>query len=916
MLPTREGKRIGASILKICPYFLILVAFALRLYRIDYQSIWRDEGVSLHLAASSIPSILADRASDVHPPLYFILLHFWTRLAGSSELSARFCSLIFGVLLVPSLYFVTRKMFGTRTALITTAIAAFSPLYIVYSQEVRMYSMLPLLYLFVIYKLYQLAQGKGLTRRGWIELAAAEGLCLYLHYFSVFAVAYANLFLAALWLKHRRVNLRRWLASHVVAALSCVPWAWMVLECWMIKGPPKSYFGDFAPQRGINPFEVASLVWHFSNGGYDLRSHRLFASLSSLLAAAIIVALPFALRADDRRRQTLITLCHWIGPLSMAFALWWWKPRVSPRYVIMFTVPFFVLLGRAIVVSIETRGPAKLTGMFLALTLVATFALGLGIAYFDPDYSKDNVRGMVGYLKPLSGADDVIVVHPMDYSVEYYYTGDTPIAMIDPDEAQEMASLEEALRGKRRVSLAWPFGTLAGRHNLLPFLLELNGRLADRERFRGYSLRIYELERAISLPEVQPISADFGDVRLTGAFYQSEVEADNAICLALRWRLARSTERAYKAVVILWDEAGRRLSGADVLLLNRWSHSTERWAPGEEAVNYYIVPVPIGTPPLPYRITVGVYDAETLEGLNLLDEAGNPAGKDFFLGKVKLTKARDFESDPYGTREGLHLEMLDEPQVADGLALDGFAVSETRPTRMVSVMLRWRALRSGLPRYVPRLRLRHGDAIWAEVGSALLEERFPTTEWAQGEVVFEQRDLVCPPDGGWAVLEVEIDGKVVPLTEMELERAELLFEVPPMQHKVGVRFSDFAELIGYDLDRTEVTPREGVRLTLYWRAINREPLDTSYTVFTHILNEEGRLIAQHDGIPADGKRPTTGWVEGEIIVDVHEMEFSDLIYVGKGTIEVGLYDAMTMERVLTSEGSDHLLLPSEIVIKP
>lgn len=756
-----------------------------------------------------------------------------------------------------------------------------------------------------------------MTWRHWIELAAVEVLCLYLHYFSVLVVAYVNLFLVALWLKgHASINLRRWLSSQVLVALSCAPWAWMVVEYWMTKGPPKSYFGGFAPQSGINPFEVASTVWHFSNGGYNLMGHRLFVSLSSLLAVATVAALPFALRTDDRRRQTLIVLCHWVAPLSMLFAVWWWKPKVSPRYVTMFSVPFFVFLGRAIVVLIETKGLAKLTGIFLALTLVATFALGLGITYFDPDYAKDNVRGMVEYLEPLSNANDVIIVHPLDYSVEYYYTGDAPIAMIDPDEMTGLASLEEALQGKRRAFLVWPFGTLAGRRGVLPFLLELSGRLVDRERFKGYSLRIYELERAMSFPEIQSMSADFGDVRLTGAFYQSEVEADNAICLALRWQLAQATTRIHKSVVILWDEAGRRLSGADVLLLNRWSHSTDRWAPGEEAVNYYVVPVPIGTPPLAHRITVGVYDAANLKGLDLLDTVGNPAGKDFLLGKVELTKGRDLERDPYGTREGLHLETLDEPQVADGLALEGFAINEVQPARIVNVMLRWRALRGGLPRYVPRLRLRHGDAIWAEVESSLFEERYPTTEWAQGEVVFEQRDLAYPPKAGQAVLGIEVNGKIIRLAEIELGKAELLFEVPPMQHEVGIRFGDFAELLGYDLDQTEVTLGEGVRLTLYWRAINRETLDTSYTVFTHILNQEGRLIAQHDGMPADGKRPTTGWVEGEVIVDAHEMEFSDLTYAGKGIIEVGLYDAMTMERVLTSKGSDHLILPSEIAIKP
>jgi hypothetical protein len=111
-----------AAAVKALLYLLVLIAFALRLYRLDYQSIWRDEGVSLHLAASSISAILANRAGDVHPAL--------------------------------------------------------------------------------------------------------EVLCLHLHYFSIFAMAYANLFLAMLWLKgHRAINLRRWFPSQVLVALACAPWA-------------------------------------------------------------------------------------------------------------------------------------------------------------------------------------------------------------------------------------------------------------------------------------------------------------------------------------------------------------------------------------------------------------------------------------------------------------------------------------------------------------------------------------------------------------------------------------------------------------------------------------------------------------------------------------------------------------------
>ena len=103
--------------------------------------------------------------------------------------------------------------------------------------------------------------------------------------------------------------------------------------------------------------------------------------------------------------------------------------------------------------------------------------------------------------------DDVLIVHPLDYSIDYYYTGDASIAMIDTyNDAQGMASLEEAVRGKSRAFLAWPFGTLTGIRGLVPFFLELNGRLVNSDLFRGYSLRVYELEPSISSPEIQPIS--------------------------------------------------------------------------------------------------------------------------------------------------------------------------------------------------------------------------------------------------------------------------------------------------------------------------------------------------------------------------------------------------------------------------
>jgi len=552
----------SVAVARVLPYLLVLVAFALRIYRIDYQSIWRDEGASFYLAKLSIPSIVTSLPYD-WPPFYFILLHFWTRLTGFSELSGRFFSLIFGVLLVPSVYFVTRKVFGMRTALAATAITAFSPLYVVYSQEIRTYSMLPLLYLFIINKLYQLAGRKELAWREWIELATAEVLGMYLHYFSVFAVAYVNLFLAVLWLRNRgAIKLHRWLSSQVLVALSYAPWAWKIIETQTIEGLPIIV--------GAIKFDLVSLTWHFFIGGHDLRGHYLFAPLSSMLAIAFFIALLLTFRIDNRRHETMVTFCHWIVPMCITFIAWWWIPLIHPRYILMFTVPLFILMSRIIVVLIEARrGLTTLMSALVATVLMATFVLGLDIAYFDSGYFKDGAREVAEYLQHHCTADDIIIVYAWDYAIPYYYTGNAPIVMMD---IRDPSLLEEVVQGKNRVFHAYP--PITWRDSVLSsFLLEVEGKFVGGERFKDYNLKIYELGQNISL-KVQPSSANFGDLRLTGASYQSEAEADDAICLALSWQLNRATKRNYNAVVILWDEVGRRLSSADVPLLNKRSLST------------------------------------------------------------------------------------------------------------------------------------------------------------------------------------------------------------------------------------------------------------------------------------------------------------------------------------------------------
>jgi hypothetical protein len=126
------------------------------------------------------------------------------------------------------------------------------------------------------------------------------------------------------------------------------------------------------------------------------------------------------------------------------------------------------------------------------------------------------------------------------------------------------------------------------------------------------------------------------------------------------------------------------------------------------------------------------------------------------------------------------------------------------------------------------------------------------------------------------------------------------------------------EFLGYDLERTGFSPDEVVPLTLYWRALGQ--MDTSYTVFTHLIDEDNRIWGQQDNLPQEGRHPTTLWVEGEVVTDRYSIPVNLDAPPGEYVIEIGLYDAATRVRlpVLDEDGEsvvgDRVLLRKVWVI--
>lgn len=790
------------------PALVFVLALAVRLFRLASQSIWWDEAFSIHLAQIDVASAVRTAVQiDNHPPSHYLLLHYRGRLFGWGEVSVRLPSVLTGVGTVVFAYATVKQMFDRTTAAAVGVLTALAPPLVVYSQEARMYSLMAMLYAALLYAFARVIAERGRPAWGaWALLAVAEAAGMYTHYFFAFGVLSVNLIFAALWLT-RRTSVRpwRWLASQGAALVLYLPWLRIGLE-WALG------FRSGSQATPTTVGQAAAAVWHFCMSGiYGMGgTDTLFTILSWLGAGALGLALIFTLLRDDARPPTIIMAAHAFLPLAFVFLVWQFSPVMHPRYVLPFSVPLYILAARAVVVLFRARWPLRALAALLSVALLAVFGVVLASAQLNPRYMKDDVRSMAKHLAATTSPGDFILTDWTDYSVSYYYNGSAPVRMSDAHDLEGALSFpQEAAASKGRCILVHRYGAHDAR-GLFSFALELAGRLVEVREFPGYVLRTYDLDRVPPALSLQPMTADFGPVQLTGAYYEDSATSDGAVCVALRWRLAQETGREYAIAVGLRDSDGWHWAQRDVPLLNEALEPTYLWEAGDETVNYYVLPVPAGLVPGTYSLWAGVYDRATLAGLDLVDESGAPIGRAFSLGRVRVEPAK-----------------------------------------------------------IP----------------------------------------------GAARLMLEVNGKTAALADLTISKVARQFAPLPMGHEVSVRFGGFAELLGYDLDRTEVSTSEGLRLTLYWRASTEGP-SVSYAVFTHVLSESGVLVGQHDGLPMLGQRPTTGWVVGEIIVDAHDIEFRDATYRGHGIIEVGLYDPNSMARVLTDAGEDHFVLPTRIVVGP
>lgn len=137
-------------------------------------------------------------------------------------------------------------------------------------------------------------------------------------------------------------------------------------------------------------------------------------------------------------------------------------------------------------------------------------------------------------------------------------------------------------------------------------------------------------------------------------------------------------------------------------------------------------------------------------------------------------------------------------------------------------------------------------------------------------------------------------------------RPEPLAGLPDSAHPLPVTFGAGAQLLGYRLDRSAAQPGQELPLTLYWRA--KQPVETNYTLFIHLVDEAGLIVAQRDVFHGPGLYPTGLWQTGQIFADTYSLPVARTAYApAEAHFEVGLYNHATGVRLPASTGGNRVI---------
>lgn len=463
---------------------ILLVATAVRFYGSTSSSIWCDEGSSLMLSNYSLSGIWFHAAHDVHPPLYFMLLHGWMGVFGDSLASIRALSVLPGIATVFLGMWLVRLVATQRAALLAGILLALLPTAVRYSQEVRMYSLLGMWLIGATIALVYWVKNPDKTRYLAVY-AALMTAAFYTHYFAAFCVMAHWLYLLLLSTRHSAAGnvIKRptwWLANTGIVILF-LPWLPGLVDLLQHMHELKAG-GDVGWEPPVDARSLPAMVWQLltQDEGDTLPWPVFWLAPLALFASVIWIAVR---DASPYKFHALIAI-YTLLPILAIYALSFISPMFIERYV------SFAALGLPLLVAIAVDR-LLVHKRVIAIAVLVLF-MGVESVGLRSNFSSDadHFDQLVEHVNQQFLPGDRIIVSDLFWYFSYVYYNKTP--------AQPMLYTPPTPDGVSGRPTAYGFGTLVNEDGAKIYV----DHLADLPATSG---RIWLISSSVQPDDFAPI---------------------------------------------------------------------------------------------------------------------------------------------------------------------------------------------------------------------------------------------------------------------------------------------------------------------------------------------------------------------------------------------------------------------------
>lgn len=593
---------------------VLLLAFWIATSDLQRDSLWNDEAwTAWAIQPPYIRDTLERVRSDVHPPLYFLILNGWTRVVGDSVLALRLPSALFGMIGLAATYALGKHLFDRRTGLMALILLATTSFFVYYTREARMYMLLLALAALSTLLYLRWREHPSWLRTGFYGISMVA--LLYTHYAgAIIIITHLLHLLATAFVGQNRVRWHikpvLWLViPYLFALILFAPWLPIFLG--QMKANPN---GPLAIPVATDWAAVAALVLIMTSGSWIL----------FVLPFVVSSAIP---RIRKNGSTTLLLVLWFLLTPIMLLALNAW---VTPVYQVRYAIAMLPAGALLLAYGLRYMGLPRLLWRRIALNpqrialiqniLVIGFFLYLVntqltmYSQFWPSKPpwQTTIQQMVAARQPLEPTITDIAA----YSPAAYYDRHLHIRQgVSLDlswrlhTAVEARSLADLFKNEPSVWVALPVNTAKTWH----IVTEL-----DKTRHIGFrssllNMIFYRFDQGDS----DDLQFRFGDllryVSGPGADQQLQVVAGDNLCVDIQLQTLTALDGSYSAGLHLVDLSGTTNAAG-------WDGSLGTASANQPVELSQCITIPADTPPGNDHLELVVYNWSNLKRLPVIED--------------------------------------------------------------------------------------------------------------------------------------------------------------------------------------------------------------------------------------------------------------------------------------------------------